>query len=294
MIRGGFGYAFRRSSCSPACHDLKQACALDTICPYRWVFETPRPPAVGPLHDLKDVPRPFVIEPPDDQRTLLPAGTGLEFGLVLIGRGVRYLPFFLTSFEHLAAMGLGRRQAKARLERVEALAPFAPVGQLIYQDGRAMDTSSQLPLIDAPAITTHAAQLPPDLQLHFVTPLRVKHQGSFLNRFDLPAIVQAICWRLSALTTFHGDGPWPVAFRDLVERAGEVDVSASTLHWVDLERRSSRGPDYQTMQLSGLMGRVEVRGVPLALRELLLLGSLAHIGKATVFGNGGYLVSSAR
>jgi hypothetical protein len=89
MLRGGFGYAFQRFTCPPACWNHADACTITPLCPYRWVFETPHPPGVERLHNLRDVPRPFVIEPPMDGRTTYAAGEALETGLVLIGRGVR-------------------------------------------------------------------------------------------------------------------------------------------------------------------------------------------------------------
>src|SRR5215207_1286710 len=87
MLRGGFGYAFQRSACPQPCWGHSDTCTVTALCPYRWVFETPHPPGVAHLHDLQDVPRPFVIEPPHDERTRYAAGDALEFGLVLIGRG---------------------------------------------------------------------------------------------------------------------------------------------------------------------------------------------------------------
>ena len=77
MLRGGFGYAFQRSSCPQACWGHSDTCAVSALCPYRWVFETPHPPEIGHLHDLQDLPRPFVIEPPHDQRTHFAAGDAL-------------------------------------------------------------------------------------------------------------------------------------------------------------------------------------------------------------------------
>ena len=177
MLRGGFGYAFRRTSCPQACWNLAGTCAIDTLCPYRWVFETPHPPEIEHLHALRDVPRPFVLEPPDDHRTSYRAGEALEFGLVLIGRGIDYLPYFLFSFQELGRMGIGRQGTPARLERVEALHPWQAVGQAIYQDGRVLDGVEVLPLLDGPAIVAHAARLPSDLRLALRTPLRVKTQG---------------------------------------------------------------------------------------------------------------------
>jgi hypothetical protein len=105
LLRGGFGYAFQRSTCPRPCWGAAQQCSVGTICPYRWVFETPHPPEVAHLHDLKDVPRPFVIDLPGDKRTQIGAGETLEFGLVLIGRGIDFLPYFIFGFAQLGQVG---------------------------------------------------------------------------------------------------------------------------------------------------------------------------------------------
>jgi hypothetical protein len=44
------------------------------------------------------------------------------------------------------------------------------------------------------------------------------------------------------------------------------------------------------MTLGGLLGSAVLRGVSLDLRAVLLAGSLVHVGKACVFGHGGYTV----
>ena len=165
MLRGGFGYAFQRASCLQACWGRSHECTITPFCPYRWVFETPHPPDVAHLHDLRDVPRPFVIAAPDDTRTRYAAGDALEFGLTLIGRGVEYLPYFLFSFERLGVMGLGRDHAPFRLERVEALHPWQPTGTVIYQDGQVLQGAGHLPFIDATALSAYAQSLPADLRL---------------------------------------------------------------------------------------------------------------------------------
>jgi hypothetical protein len=76
LLRAGFGYAFQRSCYPQVCWGASDRCAVDSLCPYRWVFETPHPPDVRLLHDLQDVPRPFVIElpPPTSGRTPHPWG----------------------------------------------------------------------------------------------------------------------------------------------------------------------------------------------------------------------------
>jgi hypothetical protein len=94
LLRGGFGYAFQQSSCPHACWGHSERCSATILCPYRWIFETPHPEGVEHLHDLQDVPRPFVIEPPLDQKRAFRAGDALEFGLVLVGRGIDFLPYY--------------------------------------------------------------------------------------------------------------------------------------------------------------------------------------------------------
>lgn len=176
---GGFGYAFQRATCPPTCWGHSRLCPVTTVCPYRWVFETPHPPGVAHLHDLRDVPRPFVIELPLDGRTSYAAGDPLEFVLVLIGQGIQHLPHFLFGFEQLGQLGLGRDYAKARLERVEALTPWQTTGPVIYQDGQVRTDGLAFPVFDAAILAERAALLPADLQLTLHTPLRLKAQGGF-------------------------------------------------------------------------------------------------------------------
>ncbi len=298
LLRGGFGYAFQRASCPQACWNHSDQCALKTVCPYRQVFETPHPPDVPHLHDLKDVPRPFVIEPPADTATHYAAGKMLEFQLVLIGQGIDALPYFFFGFEQLGRMGLGHQHARARLERVEALRPWQPTGPVVYQDGRVVLTVEDnhppnvhpvlgsLPIYDAPTLLARAATLPADLRLELRTPLRVKARGTLLEQIEPAALVQALCWRLNALATFHGDGPWLVDHRVLVAQAQTITVEQEQVRWVDWERTSRRGGQARSMKLGGIIGSALLRGVPLEVRALLLVGSLVHVGKACVFGHG--------
>ena len=292
MLRGGFGYAFQRASCPQSCWGHSDSCAVGALCPYRWIFETPHPPGVAHLHDLHDIPRPFVIEPPVEHKRAYAAGDALEFGLVLFGRAIDHLAYFLYSFEQLGRMGLGREQARARLERVEVLRPWEPTGVAVYSEGRATAEAARLRgdsvgyIYSAACIAERAARLPHDLRITLPTPLRIKARGDFLGQLELPALVQTLCWRLSALATFHGGGPWEVDHRALIEQARGVALEQARTEWFDWERTSTRGGKPRTMTLGGLVGSAVLRNVPPELRALLLAGTLAHAGKAAVFGHG--------
>jgi hypothetical protein len=118
MLRGGFGHAFRRLCCIPQCKDAR-ACPLDGSCPYKAVFEPSPPPGADRLSKNQDIPRPFVFRAPPTRQTRFEKGERFEFGLVLIGRALDFLPYFVLSFRELAAEGLGLNRAKCTLERVE-------------------------------------------------------------------------------------------------------------------------------------------------------------------------------
>jgi hypothetical protein len=293
LLRGGFGYAFQRASCPQACWKRSDECAVSTVCPYRWVFETPRPPGIEQLHDLQDVPRPFVIKPPLDGQTYYAAGSILEFQIVLIGRGTDYVPYFLYSFEQFGQLGLGKNNARFRLEQVEALQPWQPVGTPIYNAGRVVSgIHTALPEYTAAAIQARAAALPADLRLTLRTPLRVKARGALIEQIDLPAIVQSLCWRLHTLSLFHGPGTWEVDHRALVAQAREVRIEQPAVQWKEWTRTSGRGGRGEKMEFGGLLGNALLRNVSTELRALLLAGSLVHIGKTCVFGNGWVEVGS--
>jgi hypothetical protein len=54
-------------------------------------------------------------------KTRYDPGERFEFGLVLIGRALDFLPYFVLSFRELAAEGLGLNRARCTLERVEQI-----------------------------------------------------------------------------------------------------------------------------------------------------------------------------
>ena len=64
MIRGAFGRAFKESCC-PFPHDNGAGCPLGDKCPYGYVFETSPPEDAREFAKNREVPRPYVFEPPD-------------------------------------------------------------------------------------------------------------------------------------------------------------------------------------------------------------------------------------
>ncbi|MCR4403166.1 MAG: CRISPR system precrRNA processing endoribonuclease RAMP protein Cas6 [Firmicutes bacterium] len=127
-LRGGFGTAFRRIACSAGRADCRD-CVLKAPCPYAYVFETMPMDGSEALAKFEHVPHPFVLEPPLTEEREFGPGDQLSVGLVLVGRGIEFLPYFIAAFQEFGRMGIGRGRGRFRLRNV-----YASVGVPHSQD----------------------------------------------------------------------------------------------------------------------------------------------------------------
>ncbi|HID96100.1 MAG TPA: CRISPR system precrRNA processing endoribonuclease RAMP protein Cas6 [Candidatus Latescibacteria bacterium] len=108
-FRGAFGGILRRICCSNRDVQDCRDCLLKVTCPYAYIFETRQPPEEIRIKRLRDMPRPFVLEPPLGPRDTLDKDEVFSFGLILIGRAIDLLPYFLVTFKELGVVGIGRK-----------------------------------------------------------------------------------------------------------------------------------------------------------------------------------------
>ena len=95
-LRGGFGSTFRRVVCVVRDKECT-GCLLKGKCVYSYVFETPPPADTKIMRKYEAAPHPFIIEPPSDRKRGYKPGDELVFGLILIGRAIDYLPYYLST-----------------------------------------------------------------------------------------------------------------------------------------------------------------------------------------------------
>lgn len=298
MLRGGFGYHLRAASCSSECSQSHSTCRSTRSCAYRELFDIVHPTDVDALHDLRDVPRPFVIKPPISYQQVYPAGSDYTFWVHLFGRATEFLPFILFGFEQFARTGLGAQLVPALLEQVDAHVFGAADGLRLYHNGQFeqpvpgpfAQSTFGLPLDTFESLSAQAERLPSSLRLQFHTPLRIKSQGTILRSFDVQAFFQALLWRLGALSVFHADAEWLPDLQALHDQVQSLELGRSAFRWQDWGRSTLRNNERQFMKLGGLQGELELHGLSLDLRMLLLIGSITHVGKACVFGNGAYVI----
>jgi len=287
-LRGAFGHAFKRMACVQPGAQCS-ACQQVARCAYSYVFETPVPPGSEVLRTHTAVPRPFVFEPPLDRKTRYRPGDELPFELVLIGRGVDYLPFFILAFKALGDEGLGQDRARFRLKKVWARAPLDPWETLIY-DGESDALRNMEMAVGIAEIEQAAAQLPDEaLCVHFLTPTRLKHNGKMSRQPDFHVLIRALLRRISSLYYFHCGERWNADYRGIVEQARAVQTAEAAVVWRKWERYS--GKQRRRIQMGGLVGSLRYTGALRQFQTLLLLGTIIHVGKGSVFGNGKFRLS---
>lgn len=282
-LRGGFGHAFRKVVCTMGPIPC-ETCLLQLKCPYPQFFETPvvgEPPPF--MRGVKTGPQPFVLEPPPERKKKYAAGERLEFDLVLIGRAIEHLPYFIYTFDRLGSMGIGRRKGKFRLREVRSCGA-EPIR--IYDDDSKVLTADYAVLSQTP--DPSAPDAPTQLTLRFLTPTRIKVGGHLTIELTFREIVLNVLRRASTLSHFHvpdSDVNWD--WKEILNAANAVETTCR-LNWYDWERYSNR--QKTRMKLGGFVGDVQLRGELGEWLPLLRLGEFVHVGKGATFGLGKYEV----
>ena len=287
MIRGAFGRSFKESCC-PFPHENGAGCPLEDKCPYGYVFETSPPEEARDFAKNRDVPRPYVFEPPEETKMEYAPGERMRFGFTVVGRAAEYMPYFIYAFSKMGEEGVGRLRARYELEDISARNPLTGTRERIF-DGE-VARNRKLPTGWEDAVGAAEGMNGERLRLEFLTPAFVKFRGEVSPEAPpFAALAQNLLIRLPMLSAVHCGELWREDFRSLVERAGEVETVRDDTTWVSFRRYSSfRG---RSEPLEGVVGRVEYAGS--AIEEflpLLVMGGLAHVGKRAVFGLGRYRI----
>ncbi len=300
MLRGAFGHSFRKLCCVPQCLNARE-CPLASSCPYKAIFE-PSPPAdADRLRRNQDVPRPFIFRAnPDDKKTKFLPGEKFQFSLVLIGRALDHLPYFVLSFRDLAAQGLGLNRAECELELIEEQMLdllLQAGGQANPLPGHKIFASSD-PVFHSPKgldleqwIIQRVSQLSSghpsigrEISISFLTPTLLKAENAFTRSPEFHHLFKRLRDRINSLSTFFGNGPLSADFAGLGLRSEQVRTVTSDVQWVERFRTSSK--THQRHELSGFTGIAVYAGDIHEFLPWLALGELVHIGKHSAWGSG--------
>jgi len=288
MIRGAFGRAFK-DSCCPFPHENGQGCPLGQKCPYGYVFETSPPEEARDFAKNKEMPRPYVFEPPEATKMEYAPGERMTFGFTVVGRAADYMPYFIYAFSKMGDEGVGRLRARYELERVVARNPLTGAREEVY-DGK-MVRNQRVPIVWKEAEAVARSLDSERLRVEFLTPAFVKFRGEVSPEApSFAALVQALLIRVPMLSAVHCGEVWRQDFRGMVERAGEVETISDGTTWASFRRYSSFRR--KSEPLEGVVGSVEYEGPVEEFLPLMCVGQISHLGKRAVFGLGKYRLSS--
>lgn len=287
MIRGAFGRAFKESCC-PFPHQDGEGCPLGRKCPYGYVFETSPPEEARDFAKNKEVPRPYVFEPPEETRMEYEPGERMRFGFTVVGRAADYMPYFIYAFSRMGDAGVGRLRARYELERVVAKNPLTGDEEEVY-DGE-VARNRRLPALWGDAEAAAGEIGGKRLRVEFLTPTMIKYRGEVSPKApSFAALVQALLIRVPMLSAVHCGDLWREDFKAMVRRAGEVETVRDDTAWASFRRHSSfKG---RTEPLEGVVGSAVYEGPVEEFLPLVVMGQLAHVGKRAVFGLGRYRLS---
>lgn len=291
-IRGALVGALWARFCANQAAPTCAACSLLQVCPVAALVAPMR--ADGETGGAQR-PRPYVVQPPPGRRYA--PGESITFGLTLIGQAALLFPYVVLSAQALEQAGLGRplaanggRRGQLRLAQIDAVHPLTGARQSLYTTGSAQVQAPGLP-VTAADVAAYAAALPCDrLTLHLRTPLRLIEQERLVKQLALRPFLQRLAWRLDELAHAYGGETPALDVGTLLAQADQVQVVDDQTRWVDVVSYSARTRG--RTPIGGLVGQATLAGDLAPLRELLVWGSLIHVGKNAVKGDGWYTIGA--
>ncbi|MDQ1328840.1 MAG: system precrRNA processing endoribonuclease protein Cas6 [Candidatus Poribacteria bacterium] len=282
-LRGLFGHIFKDVVCSKEQKDCG-ICEDKNGCVYLYLFETPATQSDSKFPKYSDVPRPYVIDLCDTSQRVFSKGDLFQFGLVLIGKAIECLPYFIFGFDELGRKGLGTEKVKFDLQEVCGF-DFDQNQWVQIYDPKIRILSDNLPTINADRLPYNLKET---LSLEFLTPTRIKYRESYITNMEFHVMIRNLLRRISMLMLYHCDSALDIEINELIEKSKTVDVLRWDLRWHDWTRYSSR--QKELMKLGGFIGSVTYKGDFEKFMPFIALGEQIHIGKSTTFGLGKYRI----
>lgn len=282
-FRGGFGHAFKKVVCTVK-RQTCDSCLLKSKCIYCYIFETQAPDNSEILRKYKSIQHPFVIEPPIETKRAYQPGETIFFNLILIGRAMEYLPYFIYTFEELGKIGIGRGRGKYELSEVWSVLPDKN-SRLIYSSDDRVLKDGGVKMKASDILSAKLCQKD-KVTLNFLTPVRIIQNRDLVVNFEFHHLIRSLLRRVSTLSYFHCGKRLELDFKGLIERAEKIRTIKSELTWYDWERYSQR--QAVRMRLGGLTGKITFQGELEEFLPLIRFGEFIHAGKGTSFGLGRY------
>lgn len=221
--------------------------------------------------------KPYMIIPPEIHmpQTIVGRGAQIEFEILLIGNGVRYVDSLIKALEQMESFGLGAYRYPFRLSQII----HSKEQRIIWRNGKCSlhrMKSVAMPCFELPDVTRALIKIR--------TPLRIRHGGKILKTISFQTLIRNITNRIMTLTERYGGWTDREEAGKIQMLSAEVETVREKLHLVHMERYSNRSNG--KMDFSGLMGEVEYQGDLTPFVPWLYAAQRLHVGRNTTFGMG--------
>jgi CRISPR-associated endoribonuclease Cas6 len=275
LIRNAFGAALRKISCPFKDKECNE-CLLINKCVYSFIFETPKPEGAKIMRKYKNVPHPFIIEPPTNNNTHFHPNDTILFKLILIGKAIDFLPYFLYAFELMAEKGLGKGQKKLILSSINQ-------GKNIIYDGKdkliKKEVKEKILKIEKPK------KVVKKIEVNFLTPLRIFYESRLAEGLEFHIFFRSLLRRIGLLFYFY-DKPLAIDFKQFINKAKDIKTISANFKRVNWHYYSFR--QKRLIKMEGLIGKAIYSGNLTPFIPYLKIGEKLHVGKGTAFGLGKY------
>lgn len=269
MFRGGFGHIFKNFNCANRLAKSCTDCLLKDTCTYTYIFADSGSSAK---------PKPYVLYANDSTTRFFRKGDFFTFELLLFGQAIKYLPHFIFSFIELGKRGISKSRNKFIIHSVQDIK-----GTTLFENNKLFASA---PVETVLLNNTESFLNSQVVSLNFITPLRLTNFGDLVVNPTFEMLIKAITRRFSSLCLEYCGFQPKVDYLSLIETAKQIKVVSNRLVWKDWSRYSSR--QHSKMEFGGLVGKITFAGDMRIFLPYLKLGSIIHIGKNCVFGNGKY------
>lgn len=273
-FRGAFGYTLKRLVCVlPGENKYCGHCAMQNTCVYARVFESPAS-GRGRMRRATHYPHPFTISP----RIVYPAAYGSDDRLTvlvsMLAGGCEYLPYFVYTFQEMGSAGIGRKRGTFEIEKVE----LRETGEEVFNSDYGFNRDGIKPVQDVPWNMT------PTLKIEFVTPCKIKSNGSYLENANFDEIIKSAARRYENIGNLHGNGKVVIDRDKLLKKAGTIKKIEESTQWNTTVRYSKW--QQGKMPMEGFTGYARYTGDFTPFAEVLYFAELSNIGSNTSFGFG--------
>lgn len=241
---------------------------------------------------LNEYPGPLVIIPP--MGGVYTANDELSFKLVVIGRGLRYLPFIKCALEKMTAFPWGRGRGRGRTRFSSMETDWYRLGEWKGDETVAAALKTPHRIFKMSDFLEWGRDMvgalnPNTIRIRFLTPFRYKINEKLGGRKpDFQLFMRNVFRRLDLLKIHT---PWNMSadLKKLLGNAQNIQTVKSDLNWYIWQRYSSR--QNKKMNFDGYIGPIVFSGGIGDFLPYIKICESLHVGKQTMFGLGRYELS---